>query len=204
MRQSIRSRYALHAPTKSPSASPPNFSRAARASSKATEASATTASASTAAVSERSTSASAGSLVEALARSSRRPPSPSSSRGRPFYFGGHGSATCVGACNPYLERIDQRPNRRAPRADRLPWAPASRALGAHVAKRLGRPFVDIDTEIERRASTSVSSDLPRHRARSSSGRWSNVRPGEVSIARRLFKSRSAVARRSPPSDEQAR
>ena len=29
-------------------------------------------------------------------------------------------------------------------------------LGAHVAKRLGRPFVDIDTEIERRASTSVS------------------------------------------------
>ena len=46
--------------TKSPSASPPNFSRAARASSNATAASATTASASTAATSLRSTSASPG------------------------------------------------------------------------------------------------------------------------------------------------
>src|SRR5581483_8914760 len=62
-RQAMRSRYALHAPTKSSSASPPNFSRAARASSHATAASATTASASTAATSERSTSACAGSPV---------------------------------------------------------------------------------------------------------------------------------------------
>src|SRR5919201_879498 len=61
--QSIRSRYALYAATKSPSASPPNFSRAARASSHATHASATTASASTAEVSLRSTRASPGSPV---------------------------------------------------------------------------------------------------------------------------------------------
>ena len=55
--QSMRSRYARQAATKSPIASPPNFSCAARASSQATAASATTASASTAATSERSTSA---------------------------------------------------------------------------------------------------------------------------------------------------
>ena len=60
---SIRSTYARHAATKSPSASPPNFSRAARASSHATAASATTASASTAETSLRSTSACAGSPV---------------------------------------------------------------------------------------------------------------------------------------------
>ena len=59
----MRSRYARHAATKSPTASPPNFSCAARASSHATAASATTASASTAATSERSTSASAASPV---------------------------------------------------------------------------------------------------------------------------------------------
>ncbi len=59
----MRSRYARHAATKSPIASPPNFSCAARASSQATAASATTASASTAATSERSTSASAASPV---------------------------------------------------------------------------------------------------------------------------------------------
>ena len=59
----MRSRYARRAATKSPIASPPNFSRAARASSHATAASATTASASTAATSLRSTSASAGSPV---------------------------------------------------------------------------------------------------------------------------------------------
>ncbi len=45
------------AATKSPIESPPNFSHAARASSKATQASATTASASTAHTSERSTRA---------------------------------------------------------------------------------------------------------------------------------------------------
>ena len=61
--QRIRSMYACHAPTKSPSASPPNFSRAARASSHATAASATTASASTAETSLRSTSAFAASPV---------------------------------------------------------------------------------------------------------------------------------------------
>ena len=61
--QSIRSRYARCAETKSPSASPPNLSFDARASSKATHASATTASASTAAVSLRSTSAWAASPV---------------------------------------------------------------------------------------------------------------------------------------------
>src|SRR5581483_7403319 len=59
----MRSRYARHAPTKSPSASPPNFSRVARASSHATAASATTASASTAETSLRSTSAVAASPV---------------------------------------------------------------------------------------------------------------------------------------------
>ena len=57
------------AATKSPSASPPNFSRAARASSHATAASATTASASTAWTSLLSTSASPGSPV---ARSTER------------------------------------------------------------------------------------------------------------------------------------
>src|SRR5581483_2950008 len=62
-RQSIRSTYARQAATKSPSASPPNFSRAARASSHATAASATTARASTAETSLRSTSAVAGSPV---------------------------------------------------------------------------------------------------------------------------------------------
>src|SRR2546430_5555504 len=67
--QSIRSRYALCAATKSPIASPPNFSRAARASSNATAASATTASASTAATSLRSTSASP---VSPVARSTER------------------------------------------------------------------------------------------------------------------------------------
>ena len=55
--QPIRSRYARCAATKSPSASPPNFSFAARASSQATAASATTASASTAWTSPSSTSA---------------------------------------------------------------------------------------------------------------------------------------------------
>ena len=69
--QSIRSRYARWAATKSPSASPPNFSRAARASSQATAASATTASASTAATSERSTSASAGSPRREVDRAQR-------------------------------------------------------------------------------------------------------------------------------------
>src|SRR5207248_2539841 len=59
--QPTRSTYARHAATKSPTASPPNFSCAARASSHATAASATTASASTAATSERSTSACAAS-----------------------------------------------------------------------------------------------------------------------------------------------
>src|SRR5579864_1426979 len=59
--QLIRPMYARHAATKSPSASPPNFSRAARASSHATAASATTASASTADTSLRSTSACAAS-----------------------------------------------------------------------------------------------------------------------------------------------
>src|SRR3954468_16957680 len=62
-RQPMRSRYARQEPTKSPTASPPNFSCAARASSHATAASATTASASTAATSDRSTSACAGSPV---------------------------------------------------------------------------------------------------------------------------------------------
>src|SRR5207248_4159617 len=59
----IRSTYARQAPTKSPIASPPNFSWAARASSHATAASATTASASTAETSLRSTSALAASPV---------------------------------------------------------------------------------------------------------------------------------------------
>ena len=53
-------------------ASPPNFSRAARASSQATAASATTASASTAATSLRSTSACAGSPVARSTESSGR------------------------------------------------------------------------------------------------------------------------------------
>src|SRR5581483_4466960 len=61
--QLIRSAYARQDPTKSTSASPPNFSRAARASSHATAASATTASASTADTSLRSTSAFAASPV---------------------------------------------------------------------------------------------------------------------------------------------
>src|SRR5919201_146432 len=65
----MRSRYARCAATKSASESPPNFSRAARASSKATAASATTASASTAATSLRSTSASPASP---LSRSTER------------------------------------------------------------------------------------------------------------------------------------
>ena len=56
-RHPTRSTYARHAATKSPTASPPNFSCAARASSQATADSATTASASTAATSDRSTSA---------------------------------------------------------------------------------------------------------------------------------------------------
>src|SRR3989440_7712405 len=61
--QLIRSAYACHAAMKSPRESPPNFSRAARASSHATAASATTASASTADTSLRSTSAFAASPV---------------------------------------------------------------------------------------------------------------------------------------------
>ena len=65
----MRSQYARCAATKSPTASPPNFSWAATASSHATAASATTASASTAATSERSTSAVAASPV---ARSTER------------------------------------------------------------------------------------------------------------------------------------
>ncbi len=56
----------------SPTASPPSFSRAARASSHATAASATTASASTAATSLRSTSAWAGSPVARSTESSGR------------------------------------------------------------------------------------------------------------------------------------
>src|SRR5207253_666000 len=62
-RHPTRSTYARHAATKSPTASPPNFSCAARASSQATADSATTASASTAATSDRSTSACAASPV---------------------------------------------------------------------------------------------------------------------------------------------
>src|SRR4029079_10626219 len=68
----IRSTYARHAATKSPTESPPNFSRAARASSNATHASATTASASTAATSGRSTRAWAGSPVSRSAEWSGR------------------------------------------------------------------------------------------------------------------------------------
>src|SRR5918996_3355617 len=67
--QRILSRYARRAAMKSASASPPNFSSAARASSHATAASATTASASTACTSLRSTSASPGSP---LSRSTER------------------------------------------------------------------------------------------------------------------------------------
>src|SRR5215213_5878608 len=70
--QGIRSTYARHAATKSPTESPPNFSLAARASWNATQASATTARASTAATSERSTSASAGSPVSMSAERSGR------------------------------------------------------------------------------------------------------------------------------------
>src|SRR5581483_3414863 len=68
----MRSRYACAAASMSTSASPPSFSRAARASSHATAASATTASASTACTSLRSTSAWAGSPVARSTESSGR------------------------------------------------------------------------------------------------------------------------------------
>ena len=94
------------AATKSPSASPPNFSRAARASSHATAASATTASASTAATSERSTSASAGSPV---ARST------------------DGAASSASAA------ASSRRGRRSPRRSRRP--PRSRRRGSSRRRR---------------------------------------------------------------------